>query len=57
MLKLPIFPLIVNKGEQLLIPVSVKVSSTTGQEVKFKLELILGPVPDFVLSLKIKYYQ
>ena len=51
-IKLPIFPLVIKKGERIAIPVKVKPGSLAGNEVKFKLETVLGVVNDFAVTLK-----
>lgn len=53
-LKLPAFPVVVKKGEKLSIPVTAKAGSMAGSQVKFRLETVSGPVPDFEVTLKIK---
>ena len=49
---LPAFPLMLKKGEKLLLPISAKADATAGEPVKLRLETVLGPVPDFELELK-----
>ncbi|HEV7349820.1 DUF1080 domain-containing protein [Telluribacter sp.] len=52
--KLPAFPLVLKKGEKLKIPVSAKAGSKVGNKVKFRLETVLGPVPDFAVNLQVQ---
>ncbi|WP_207506923.1 3-keto-disaccharide hydrolase [Telluribacter humicola] len=52
--KLPKFPLTLKKGEKLKIPVQARAGSTSGNNVKFRLETVLGPVNDFAVNLKVK---
>ena len=52
--KLPSFPLLLRKGETLSIPVSAKVGSTPGNGAMFRLETVLGPVPDVSVRLQVK---
>lgn len=53
-LKLPAFPLLIKKGQKLSIPVAARNGATAGNQVKFRLETVLGPVPDFAVTLKTK---
>lgn len=52
--KLPTTPFIIKKGETVTLPISIKPGSKTRDEVKFKLETVWGPVPDFEVILRIK---
>lgn len=52
--KLPKFPLTLKKGEKLKIPVQARPGSTSGNQVKFRLETVLGPVHDFAVNLRVQ---
>lgn len=52
--KLPPLPLVLKKDGVLSLPVSVKPGTKPGHKVKFRLETVLGPVPDFQVQLTTK---
>lgn len=49
-IRLPALPLVLKKSEKLILPVSLK-PGFARNKVKFRLETVLGPVPDFELML------
>lgn len=49
--KLPKLPLLLKKGDKLVLPVSLKDGDTTPNEVQFRLETVLGPVADYEVTL------
>jgi hypothetical protein len=51
-IKLPPLPLILKKGQKLILPVYLKPGSRRGNSVKFRMETVLGPVPNFEIMLK-----
>ena len=53
-IELPAMPLIFKKGDKIILPVSLKPGTTAGNKVKFRLETVLGPVPDFETSITTK---
>ncbi len=50
---LPELPYVLKPGEKLQLPVSLKAGAPAGQEVKFRLETVSGPVPGFEVVLRI----
>ncbi|GAB3278849.1 hypothetical protein GCM10027347_53300 [Larkinella harenae] len=52
--KLPTFPLVLKKGGTLTLPVTLKPGGSEGNQVRFRLETVLGPVPDFEVNLVAK---
>lgn len=52
--KLPAFPMILAKGQKIVLPASVKQGTAAGNKVKFRLETLLGPVPGFEFYLTSK---
>ncbi len=49
---LPSFPFKIAKGKSFTLPVSVKAGTAANTKVKLRLETVLGPVPDFEVSLE-----
>jgi hypothetical protein len=54
MVKLPPLPLTLKKGGKLSLPVTLKEGAAAGNKTKFRLETVLGPVPDFSVELETK---
>jgi len=52
--KLPALPMTLKKGEKIVLPVTIKSGSVSGNKVKLRLESVLGPVPGFEESLTVK---
>lgn len=51
-INLPSFPFKIAKGKSFTLPVSVKPGTAANTIVKLRLETVLGPVPDFEVSLE-----
>ncbi|MEO5997490.1 MAG: DUF1080 domain-containing protein [Chitinophagaceae bacterium] len=49
---LPSLPMVLKKGARLSLPVALKPGARPGNKIKFRLETVLGPVPDFVVELE-----
>ncbi|MBC7920745.1 MAG: DUF1080 domain-containing protein [Ferruginibacter sp.] len=52
LVKLPPLPMVLKKGGNLTLPVSLRPESKPGNQVKLRLETVLGPVADFEVSLE-----
>jgi len=52
--KLPELPLILKRGQKLSLPVSLKEDAAKGNIVKLRLETVLGPIPDFIVTIETK---
>jgi hypothetical protein len=52
--KLPRLPLLLKRGEKLVLPVSLRYGDVTPNNVTFRLETVLGPVPNFAVQLYVK---
>jgi len=50
-IKLPVFPLVIKKGESMNLQASLKPGSTLNNDVKLKLETVYGPVSEFEIAL------
>jgi len=50
--KLPALPFILRKGASLTLPVMLKAEGILKNEVKLRLETVIGPVPGFEITLK-----
>jgi hypothetical protein len=50
--RLPQFPLVLQKGDMLTIPIELKEGSKDNHEVVLRMETLLGPVKDFKVGLK-----
>jgi hypothetical protein len=52
--RLPSLPMILKKGEKIILPVTIKPGSVSGNKVKLRLESELGPVPGWEANLTVK---
>lgn len=52
--KLPSLPMTLKKGQKIILPVTIKPGSVSGNKVKLRLESELGPVPGWEANLTVK---
>jgi hypothetical protein len=50
--KLPALPFILNKGASIVLPVLLKSEGVLNNDVHLRLETVLGPIPDFDITLQ-----